>query len=78
MKSKETWDFAHRYYGRIWSVTGIILTPVTLLIMILFRNEYEAVAILLLLIQTLATIVGIFPTEAALKKNFDKDGYRLH
>lgn len=76
MKSMETWNFAHRYYGRLWFISGIILTPATLLVMLLFHNEYEAVSVILLTIQTIVIILEIFPTEAALKKNFDEHGYR--
>jgi uncharacterized membrane protein len=77
MKSKETWDFAHRYYGRIWLITGIVLTPLTLFGMFLLRSDYEVVSIILLLIQTLVITLEIIPTEAALKKNFDEYGYRI-
>ena len=27
MKSRETWDFAHRYFGRLWVILGLILLP---------------------------------------------------
>lgn len=70
MKSKEAWDYAHRYYGRIWYYTGLVLTPLTVLAMFLWKDDYEAVAVVIIMLQTLATIIGIFPTEAALKKKF--------
>lgn len=78
MKSKESWDFAHRYYGKLWYYMGIVLTPLTVFAMFLGRSNYEDVAVIIILLQTVATIISIFPTETALKKNFDDNGYRIN
>ena len=29
MKSQETWDFAHRYFGKLWFILGLILLPLS-------------------------------------------------
>ena len=29
MKNRDTWEFAHRYCGRIWYISGLILLPVS-------------------------------------------------
>lgn len=34
MKNKDTWQFAHRYCGKIWKIGGWILLPVSALAMI--------------------------------------------
>lgn len=31
MKNKDTWEFAHRYCGKLWYVCGLILLPITVI-----------------------------------------------
>lgn len=80
MQNKETWDFAHRYFGRLSLVFGLILMPLTIIAALTFRNtDVETVGImgtLLMTGQIVFFIILIIPTEIALKKNFDKDGNR--
>ena len=35
MKNKDTWEFAHKYCGRIWYVCGFILLPITVAALLL-------------------------------------------
>ncbi|HPN90136.1 MAG TPA: SdpI family protein [Bacilli bacterium] len=80
MQNKETWDFAHRYFGRLSLVFGLVLMPLTIIAALTFRNtDVETVGImgtLLMTGQIVFFIILIIPTEIALKKNFDKDGNR--
>lgn len=80
MQNKETWDFAHRYFGRLSLVFGLVLMPLTIIAAPTFRNtDVETVGImgtLLMTGQIVFLIILIIPTEIALKKNFDKDGNR--
>jgi len=80
MQNKETWDFAHRYFGRLSLVFGLVLMPLTIIAALTFRNtDVETVGImgtLLMTGQIVFFIILIIPTETALKKNFDKDGNR--
>jgi uncharacterized membrane protein len=80
MQNKETWDFAHRYFGRLSLVFGLVLMPLTIIAALTFRNtDVETVGImgtLLMTGQIVFLIILIIPTEIALKKNFDKDGNR--
>jgi uncharacterized membrane protein len=80
MQNKETWDFAHRYFGRLSLVFGLVLMPLTIIAALTFRNtDVEKVGImgtLLMTGQIVFFIILIIPTEIALKKNFDKDGNR--
>ncbi|HWT26388.1 MAG TPA: SdpI family protein [Mobilitalea sp.] len=79
MKSQETWEFAHRYFGKLIFITGIPLAIITLAALLLYRNASDGVmgtmAILVTTIQLIAFIIPIFPTEKALKRNFDEHGY---
>lgn len=80
MQNKETWDFAHRYFGRLSLVFGLVLMPLTIIAALTFRNtDVETVGImgtLLMTGQIVFLIILIIPTEIALKKNYDKDGNR--
>jgi uncharacterized membrane protein len=78
MKSKETWDFAHRYVGRLWVYTGIPLALISVLALIAFRNsdldELGRIVLIVNAIQLLGLFLPIIPTEIALKNRFDKGG----
>ena len=78
MKSKETWDFAHRHSGRTWVICGLILLPVSAAIMLLsLGKDDDTVGLFGAAVsigQVLVMFLSIIPTEIALKKNFDGDG----
>lgn len=78
MKNKETWAFAHRYFGRLWLIVGLILLPVTVLAMVpLYGHGDDAVAIagcVILCVQCVPMLIPILPTERALKNTFDENG----
>ena len=78
MKNMDTWNFAHRYIGRIWYVTGIITTALSVIILIVFKNsiEFESITIYLVFIQLALLCAGIIPTEISLYKKFDKNGQK--
>ena len=80
MKNQDTWQFAHRYFGRLWYRCGLVLTPVTLAVMCLGLGKGEHTVSWLgsaLCIVQLAVILGsIAPTERALRRTFHKDGSR--
>ena len=80
MKSRETWDFAHRYFGRLWFILGLILLPLSAAAMLFLLGEsVKAIgnsSLIIMAFQLLFLIIPIFPTERALKKNFDQFGFR--
>lgn len=80
MKNNETWVFAHHYCGRLWYRFGLCLLPISLIVMILVKNETEQViglvGALLCGIQLIFLVGSIFPTEKALKRNFNEEGKR--
>ena len=79
-KSQETWDFAHKYMGRLWLLFGIIILIPSIIGMVLVIGldedtvGYTGMAITL--IQLFVMMIPIIPTERALKKNFDENGNR--
>ena len=78
MKSQETWDFAHRTCGRLWSRLGLVLLPVSLLAMLAVLGRGTApvgLACFVIVMIQMAVLVGsLFPVERALKKTFDDFG----
>jgi hypothetical protein len=80
MKNKDTWEFAHKYCGKIWYVCGMVMLPITVILMFLVIGKNEdcvgSIGGIICGVQLLPLIGSIFPTEIALKKNFDKNGKR--
>ena len=80
MKSRETWEFAHKHSGKIMKIVGLVLFVVSAAVMALcFGMDEDGVgmfAMALCSAQCVVMIAAIFPTEIALRKNFDADGKR--
>ncbi len=80
MKNKDTWQFAHAYFGRLWSRIGLILLPVSIIPMLFVinrdTNTVSIVGGVVCAIQVVVLLVSIVPVEKALKRTFDKDGNR--
>lgn len=81
MKNRDTWNFAHKYLGKLWLVSGLILLPLSVIPFVFVIGEnVELIGILSMIIvgvQLIVVIATIFPTEAALKRNFNKNGSRI-
>ena len=81
MKNIDTWNFAHRYSGRIWFFVGLVSLPVYALLHIPFYSSAEStlfyVSLVVLILQCVSLFASIFPTEAALRKAFNDDGERI-
>lgn len=80
MKNRDTWEFAHKYCGRIWYVSGLIILPISIIAVLGVINKNKdivgMVGSIVCSIQLIPLICAIFPTEKALKKTFDKNGNR--
>ena len=80
MKNRDTWEFAHKYIGRLWFRLGLLLIPITVIPMLFVIGKTEnivgTVGLIVGFINTIVLIVPIFFTEKALNKAFDKDGKR--
>mgnify|MGYP003441361278 FL=1 len=80
MKNKDTWNFAHKYIGKLWFYLGLLLIPITVIPMLFVLGGTEDVVgtmgCIICVIALIILIVPIFPTERALKMNFDKNGNR--
>ena len=74
--SKEAWDFAHKYMGRLWLWVGIALAIVTVLLMLsCLGKDVDYVGLyggVVCLVECVVMILPIVPTEQALKKQFGR------
>ena len=79
-KNRDTWEFAHQYCGRLWFIFGLILLPLSIVPMSFVIGQSEdAVGNLggvICIVQCVFLVGSIFPTERALRKNFDRNGMR--
>ncbi len=78
MKNKDTWEFAHKYCGKVWFYVGLVMLPVSVIPLLFVIGKDEDVIGLvggiICFVGVAVIIASIFPTEIALNKNFDKDG----
>lgn len=81
MKNKDTWEFAHKYMGKLWFHLGWLLIPISVIPMLFVVGKGEdivsTVGLIVTIFDLIILIAPIFPTESALRKNFDKDGNRM-
>lgn len=80
MKNRDTWEFAHKYCGKLWYRAGLILLPVSAVVIFCVREKSESVVGMVggivCAVQLVFLIGTIYPTEKALRQNFDRDGKR--
>jgi len=76
MRNPKTWAFAHRHFGTVWIVCGLFFIAVSIGWMALLfgkpEEQISSMGLLLCGIQLAVLILSLFPTEAALKKKFEK------
>lgn len=80
MKNRDTWEFAHKFNGKIWVKLGwfeLVTTPIVMLA-VLFRNGtvVYTVGLIVMLLQVFPILISIPLTERALRQTFNKDGTR--
>ena len=76
--SPETWAFAHRFFGRLWFILGLVLLPPSIAAMLLCRaKDVNTVGLyggLLCGAQAVVLLLPILHTEIALRRHFDNAG----
>ena len=77
MKNNETWDFAHKYIGKILFKMGLVFLPLSVATMLFVKaiaEDLETWGAIITTIQIIPILAAIALTEKALKDNFDEDG----
>lgn len=72
----ETWKYAHKCWGRINFVLGIILAILSIFVLILMKDDtnFEMISVYLVFFQLGIMTLTIIPTEFFLHKHFTKSG----
>lgn len=80
IKNRDTWEFAHNYFGRIWKKwSGWVLLGSAAAMLICLDGTEDEVGLmggLVCLAQTIVMCIPVIMTEKALKNTFDKYGMR--
>ena len=80
MKNRDTWEFAHKYIGKLWFRFGLLLIPITVIPMLFVignsENVVATVGLIVSFVNTVTLTGPIFFTENSLNRTFDKDGKR--
>ena len=80
MKNQDTWQFAHRYCGRLWYWLGLVMLPLTVVLMVFVLGREIGtigwVGTVICFAQVVPMVGAIVPTELALRRTFDRDGRR--
>ncbi len=81
MKNRETWEFAHKCCGKIWYMCGMVLAPLSTVIMLFaIGKNKDSIGIFggsLCAVQLVFFVGATFLTEMMLKRNFDENGNGL-
>lgn len=74
MKNKDTWEFAHRYCGKLWYRCGVVMLPLSVAALLpVIGNEVGVTGLVggtVCALQIIILIGFIYPVERALKKKF--------
>lgn len=80
MKNRDTWEFAHKYCGKLWMTIGKVMLIFSILVMLFVirkdKNFILGFGGIVCGIQCIVLIGSIIPTEKALKRTFDIHGNR--
>ena len=81
MINKETWEFAHRVYGKTSLIIGAISAPLFFIPMLFFIGKSDGtvsiVGLIIISIEMIPLLISIIPVEASLKRNFDENGNKI-
>lgn len=78
MQNKDTWNFAHNYFGKIWYICGLVSIPLSIIPMLfVLGKDYDQIGTVgtgIIIVQILPLVGAMIPTEHALSKRFDELG----
>lgn len=80
MKNEETWEYAHRFFGKLWFRFGIAVGLISIIVLFFFigkdKDTVEFAGMIICYVQLVAMLLPVIPTELALRRRFDKNGNR--
>jgi hypothetical protein len=80
MKNADTWEYAHRIFGKLWFRFGIVLGLISIIpLFFVIGKDKDTVGfagLIICFVQLVAMLLPVIPTELALRRRFDKYGNR--
>ena len=80
MRNEETWEYAHRFFGKLWFRFGIAVGLISIIVLFFFIGKDKDTVgfdgMIICYVQLVAMLLPVIPTEISLRKRFDKNGNR--
>ena len=80
MKNEETWEYANRFFGKLWYRFGIVLGLISIIpLFFVIGKDKDTVGfagLIICFVQMAVMLIPVIPTEISLRKRFDKNGNR--
>ena len=80
MRNEETWEYAHRFFGKLWFRFGIAVGLISIIVLFFFigkdKDTVGSAGMIICYVQLVAMLLPVIPTELALRRRFDKNGNR--
>lgn len=80
MKNEETWEYAHRFFGKLWFRFGIAVGLISIIVLFFFigkdKDTVGFAGMIICYVQLVAMLLPVIPTEISLRRKFDKYGNR--
>lgn len=80
IRNAETWEYAHRFFGKLWFRFGIALGVISIIALFFVigkdKDTVGFVGMIICYVQIVGMLLPCIPTELALRRNFDKNGKR--
>ena len=80
MRNEETWEYAHRFFGKLWFRFGIAVGLISIIVLFFFigkdKDTVGFAGMIICYVQLVAMLLPVIPTELALRRRLDKYGNR--
>lgn len=76
-KDPEAWSMAHRHCAKLWTRTGVISGGASAFLMVLFKENYSAFWMWLIVGQMALFCVSVFMIDLLLKNTFSSDNRKI-
>ena len=80
MKNADTWEYAHRFFGKLWFRFGIVVGVISIIALLFVigkdKDTVGFAGLIICYVQMAVMLIPVIPTEISLRKRFDKNGNR--
>lgn len=80
MRNADTWEYAHRFFGKLWFRFGIAVGVISIIALLFVigkdKDTIGFAGLIISYVQMAVMLIPVIPTEISLRKRFDKNGNR--